>query len=89
MFGIIKCLKWKAFKIKKFSLIPRIRFALRLVYYESAESWENFVLLADKRLDYFLTELKLIPNLQNQQKTESDQLFTWKITTGVTWYKNW
>ena len=56
---------------------------------ESAESWENFVILAEKRLDYFLTELKLISNPQNQQKTGSGQLFTWQITTDFTWYKNW
>ena len=24
-----------------------------------------------------------------QQKVQSDQLFTYKITTGITWYKNW
>ena len=64
-------------------------FALHYKSVRSAENWENFVILADKRLDYFLTELKLISNLQNQQKTGSGQLFTWKITTGVTWYRNW
>ena len=42
---------------------------------------------SDKRLDYFLTEFKLISNLQNQQKTGSGQLFTWQITTDFTSYK--
>ena len=40
------------------------------LYYESAEStesWENFVLLPDKRLDKFLTKLKLVPNVQNSR----------------------
>ena len=31
------------------------------------ESWEYFELLADKRLDTFLSELKLISNLQNEK----------------------
>ena len=31
---------------------------------ESVESREDFVILADKRLDYFLTELELISNLE-------------------------
>ena len=52
-------------------------------------SWENFVILADKMLGYLSTELKLIPNPQNQRKTESGQLFTGKITTEVMWYRNW
>ena len=52
------------------------QFALHCESVESVESSENFVILADKRLDYFLTELKLISNLQNQQKTGSGQLFT-------------
>ena len=51
-------------------------FALHFESAELAESRENLVILADKRLDYFLTELKLISNLQNQQKTGSGQLFT-------------
>ena len=46
-------------------------FALHYESLESAESWENLAILADKRLDYFLTEFKLISNLQNQQKTGS------------------
>ena len=51
----------------------------------SVESWENFVLLADKRLDYFLTEVKTISNQQKQQETGSGQPFPWKITTGMAW----
>ena len=35
---------------------------------ESAEIWENVVYNPDKRLDYFLTELKLVPNVQNSRK---------------------
>ena len=80
-------------KNAKFLIFKNFRwfrgFALHYDSTESAESWENFVILAEKRLDYFLTELKLISNPQNQQKTGSDQLFTWQITTDFTWYKNW
>ena len=43
-------------------------FALRYESAESAESSENFVLLPDKRLDYLLAELKLVPNVQNSRK---------------------
>ena len=64
-------------------------FALHFESAESTESWENFVLLPYKWLDFLLMKLKLVFNLQNQQKVESVQLYTWKITTGVTWYKNW
>ena len=39
---------------------------------EVGKTWYNN---ADKRLDYFLTELKLICNLQNQKKIKSCQLF--------------
>ena len=39
-------------------------FALHWKSAESVESWKNFVILADKRLDYFLTGLELISNLQ-------------------------
>ena len=35
---------------------------------ESAESSENALLLPDKRLDYFLTVLKLVPNLESTRK---------------------
>ena len=62
------------------------------LHYESAKSvksWECFVILADKRLHYFLTELKLISNLQYQQKTRSGQLFIWQITADFTGYKDW
>ena len=65
------------------------RFALHHDTAESEESWEDFIILAEKRPDYFLTELKLISNLQNHQKTGSGQLFTWTITTAVTWFMNW
>ena len=43
-------------------------FALHFESAGSAESWENFILLPDKRLDYFLTELKLVFNPQNSRK---------------------
>ena len=38
-------------------------FALQYESTESVESGENFVISADKRLDYFLTEFELISNL--------------------------
>ena len=77
-------------KSSRYKNFRRFRgFALHFESAGSLESWENFVTLADKRLDYVLTGLKLISNLQNQQKTGSGQLFTWQITTDFTWYKNW
>ena len=39
-------------------------------------SSEYFVLLTDKRLDYFLSHLKLIFNQQNWQKIELGRRFT-------------
>ena len=85
-----------AFKISrnKYSIFKHFRpfrgFGLHYESVESAESWEYFVILADKRLDHFLSELKLISNLQKQKKVESGQLFTLKVTTTkVIWYKNW
>ena len=85
-----------AFKISrnKYSIFKHFRrfrgFVLHYESMESAESWEYFVILADKRLDHFLSELKLISNLQKQKKIESGQLFTLKVTTTkVIWYKNW
>ena len=77
----------KSSRFKNFSWF--CGFAVHYESAESAENWENLIILADKRLDHFLMELKVISNLQNQQKTGSGQLFTWKITTRVTWYKNW
>ena len=84
------------FKISrnKYSIFKHFRrfrgFTLHYESMESAESWEYFVILADKRLDHFLSELKLISNLQKQKKVESGQLFTLKVTTTkVIWYKNW
>ena len=69
-------------KSSRFRSFRRFRgFAVHYESAESVESWENFEMLADKRLDYFLTGLKLISNLQNQQKTEWGRLFSWKITT--------
>ena len=48
------------------------------LHYESAESVESseYYILADKRLDYFLSDLKLIFNQQNQQKIELRRRFT-------------
>ena len=43
-------------------------FALHYEFAESAESSQNVVLLPDKRLDYFLTELKLGPDVKNSRK---------------------
>ena len=37
-------------------------------FVESAESSENALLLLDKRLDYFLIMLKLVPNLESTRK---------------------
>ena len=54
-----------------------------LLYTANPQNWrkvEKFVLLADKRLDSFVSDLRLIFNLQNEQKIESGQLFTSKIT---------
>ena len=58
-------------------------FALHYESAESAENWQDLVLILGNRLDYFLSELKLISNLRNQQNIESWQLFDWKVTTGV------
>ena len=44
------------------------KFVLHYESVEPAENWEDFVLLSRKRLDYFLSELKLISNLKTQQK---------------------
>ena len=56
-------------KSSSFKNFRRFRgFALHYESAESAESWENFALLPDKRLDYFLTELKLVPNVQNSKR---------------------
>ena len=43
-------------------------FALQYESAELRESSENFVLLLDKRLDYLLAELKLVPNVQKSRK---------------------
>ena len=77
-------------KSSRFKNFHQLRgFPLHYKSAESAKSWECFVILADKRLHYFLTELKLISNLQYQQKTRSGQLFTWQITADFTGYKDW
>ena len=60
-------------KNKKYSRITNFHwfrgFALHYESAELTESWENFVfLLTDKRLNYILTELKLVPNLQKSRK---------------------
>ena len=64
-------------------------FALHYESAESVESWENFLSLPDKKLDCFFNRVKTGSQCAKGQKVESDQLFTWKIKTGVTWYKNW
>ena len=49
------------------------------LHYESAEwaeSSKKFKFLTDKKLDYFLSDLKLIFNQQNQQKIELRRRFT-------------
>ena len=51
-------------------------FALHYESAELAESLERFTLLTNKKLDYFLSDLKLIFNLQNQQKVELRKCFT-------------
>ena len=53
--------------------IPRIRSHYESA--ESAESWENFVLLPDKKLDDLLTELKLVPNVQNSEKLNQTSFY--------------
>ena len=56
-------------KSSRFQTIRRFcGFALHYESAESVESSEAFVLLPDKRLDYLLTELKLVPNAQNSRK---------------------
>ena len=56
-------------KSSRFKNFRRFRgFALHYESVESTESSENVVLLPDKRLDYFLTVLKLVPNIQNSRK---------------------
>ena len=56
-------------KSSRFKIFRRFRgFALHYESAESAESWENLVLLLDKWLDYFLTEFKLVDNVQNIRK---------------------
>ena len=73
-------------KSSKFKNFRQFRgFALHYKSSESAESSENFVLLSDKELNRVETSSQCT----KQQKVESDQRFTWKIKTGVTWYKNW
>ena len=54
-------------KSSRFKNFRRFRgFTLHYESAESVENWESFIILADKRLDYFLAEFKLISNLQNQ-----------------------
>ena len=56
-------------KTSRFKNFHRFRgLALHYKSSELAESWENFVLLPDERLDYFLTVLKLVPNVENSRK---------------------
>ena len=53
-----------------------------------AESWENFVWLASKRLTCHLSELKLILHLQYYWKLNKEAHYL-KKTTGVLLYTNW
>ena len=63
-----KTSKKKNEKSSRFKNFRRFRgFALHYKSAESAETSENFVLLPDKWLDYLLTELKLVPNVQNSK----------------------
>ena len=56
-------------KSSRFKNFRRFRgFAMHYESVELTESSENVVLLPDKRLDYFLTVLKLVPNVQNSRK---------------------
>ena len=56
-------------KSSRFKNFRRFRgFAVHYEPAESVESSENFSKLPDKRLDYFLTELKLDSNVQNSRK---------------------
>ena len=70
-FKIICLIQLSAFKIskklnEKSSILKNLRwfrgFALHYQSAQSGESWENFILLAGKGLDYLLIELKLISN---------------------------
>ena len=79
-----KTLIKKNYKSSRFKNFRRFReFAVHYEAAELVESWENFVTLADKRLDHILGELKLISNLQNQQKTGqvSFSLDRWQQTS--------
>ena len=87
IFTISKKRKENILNLKNFRRF--LGFTLHCESAESVENWQDLVLISGNRLDYFLSELKLIPNLQNQQKIESWQLFDWKITIEVMGNKNW
>ena len=75
-------------KSSRFKNYPRFRgFALHYESEKSPESSENVVLLPyKKRLDYFLTVLKLALNVQDSRKLNKASFL---LETGVTWYNNW
>ena len=76
-------------KSSRFKIFRRFRgFALHHVSVESAESSQNVVKLPDKRLDYLLTELKLVPNVQSAESWIRPAFYL-KDNNRVTWYKNW
>ena len=56
---------------------------------ESVESWEYFELLADKRLDTFLSELKLISNLQNEKIIWIRSVFYFKSNNKGNVIRDW
>ena len=65
-------LKKKKENISNFKNFLRFRgFALHYESVELAKNCQDLILIISNRLDYFLSELKLISNLQNQQKIES------------------
>ena len=77
-------------KASRFKNFRQFRvFALHYESAKSAASWENFVLLPDKKAGFSFNRVWTSSQCTKQQQVESDQLFTWKIKTGVTWYKNW
>ena len=71
-------------KSSRFKNFRRFRgLALHYESVESAESWENFVILVGKRLDYFLTELELISNLQTPEKNWIRSAFYFTDNNGL------
>ena len=67
------------FKIWNFPPVLWIRSALRIRGFD--RKFRMLHIIADKRLPYFLSDLKLILNLRNQQKLNQDltQIFNFHI----------